>query len=294
MVCLDKSNLQDHKREERRIEKSSILLLKMLEDFQQTVLLMKEHCHWVIFTDTQASYAAVSTAANSSCYCGHTYICHPYFFLLSKSAQATIICIVCPVLYQCFRRGMTLFSSPSCPLNSQYRSASKATMQSLPETSTAFRFFTSWAMEKGQSTRHRWQKPAWAAEKSNSAEGWRAEGSKRQTERERGRERDKVRERERERGKRNGSVWKWEWKLHRARLFLSTMHWNTSVEFFRVGTGLPITNHSFKTNSFSNLSTDFRLKFKHGFLWNHVWHHHNSSSACIPLLLIGSSIHWHL
>lgn len=198
MVCLDKSNLQDHKREERRIEKSSILLLKMLEDFQQTVLLMKEHCHWVIFTDTQASYAAVSTAANSSCYCGHTYICHPYFFLLSKSAQATIICIVCPVLYQCFRRGMTLFSSPSCPLNSQYRSASKATMQSLPETSTAFRFFTSWAMEKGQSTRHRWQKPAWAAEKSNSAEGWRAEGSKRQTERERGRERDKVRERERE------------------------------------------------------------------------------------------------
>lgn len=110
-------------------------LRSLLIDIQQTVTFCPHYqqgcCHWAVLADTQASYAAVSTAAGLQLLlCAylllhvrsfvHTCLCHSrFFFVCTKSALYTIQLVVCSVLFKSSCWGAALFSSPSCHVNSQ-------------------------------------------------------------------------------------------------------------------------------------------------------------------------------
>lgn len=124
--------LKDSRRHGRRRRTA---LRSPLTDIQQTVAFCSHCqqgcCHWVMLADTQASYAAVSTAARLQlllCAClplhvrssVHTCVCHSHvFFVCTKSTLYTIQRLVSSALRQSPCKATALFSSPSCHVNSQ-------------------------------------------------------------------------------------------------------------------------------------------------------------------------------
>ncbi len=121
--------LKDSRRRRRTALRCPLIDIQQTEAFCSRC--QRGCCHWVMLADTQASYAAVSTAATLQlllCSClpphvrspAHTCACHSHvFFARTKSALYTIQRVVCTVLRQSPCKGTALFSSPSCHVNSQ-------------------------------------------------------------------------------------------------------------------------------------------------------------------------------
>ena len=127
--------LKDSRRQGRR--RKTTALRSPLIDIQQTVTFCPHYqrgcCHWVMLADTQAPYAAMSTAARLQlllCAClllqsaliSRTHACVTHMFSLCalnqrcflQSSALSVLSFANPLA-----KGMALFSSPSCHVSSQ-------------------------------------------------------------------------------------------------------------------------------------------------------------------------------
>lgn len=193
--------------------------------------------------DVQASYASCQQLQDSSCYFAHIYMCHPHFFMCTKSAQLTIRCFVCPVFLPILSQGndSVFLTQLSWQQSVGQPAGQQCSFYPRPHQGLEILHFLS----HGKGSKHKEQMAKTQTElwrnltllRSGRLRGWKG----------------------RKRGKRNGSGWNCERKLCRDGPFVSTTQhtrWKTSIrissesallywsdflsEFFKPG-------HNFKT-----------------------------------------------